>query len=209
VELWERLEDASARWNVLEHSFYRRWSAGQLTMDELATYAGQYRHAVVAVARASEDAARAATGADARELAAHAEEEAGHVELWDGFARAVGGDVDAPPTVETRVCAHAWARPDRDLSGTLVALYAIESAQPAIAQAKRSGLRAHYGIAAAATAYFDVHVERDREHAASGRRLLERRLDGADPAALAAEAEAVLRANWRLLDGVERVANAT
>src|SRR5947208_3246402 len=83
--------------------------------------------------------------------------------------RAVGGDVDAAPYAETRACAHAWARPERALPATLVALYAIESAQPAIAETKRAGLRAHYGIDdAATTAYFDVHVRRDREHAASG-----------------------------------------
>ena len=210
MELWERLEEVHARWDVLAHSFYRRWSAGELTTGELASYAGQYRHAVLALARASEDAAHAAAGEDALELAAHAEEEAAHVGLWDGFVRAVGGDVDAAPTPETRACAHAWARPERALPATLVALYAIESAQPAIAETKRAGLRAHYGIDdAATTAYFDVHVRRDREHAASGRRLLEARLDGADPGALVAEAEAVLRANWRLLNGVERVTNAT
>ena len=210
MELWERLEHVHARWDVLRHPFYRRWSAGELTPAELAAYAGQYRHAVLALARASEHAAHAAAGEDARELAAHAEEEAAHVGLWDGFVRAVGGDVDAAPNLETRACAQAWARPERELPATLVALYAVESAQPAIAETKRAGLRAHYGIdQASATAYFDVHVQRDREHAASGRRLLEARLDGGDPGALAAEAEAVLRANWRLLDGVERVTNAT
>jgi pyrroloquinoline quinone (PQQ) biosynthesis protein C len=69
------------------------------------------------------------------------------------------------------------------------------------------GLRERYGIdAPAATAYFDVHVERDPEHAEAARALIEPRLSGADVEALVAEAEAVLRANWRLLDGVERMA---
>jgi pyrroloquinoline quinone (PQQ) biosynthesis protein C len=54
-------------------------------------------------------------------------------------------------------------------------------------------------------AYFDVHAERDVEHAAAERALIEPRLDGADAAALIAEAERVLRANWELLDGVERL----
>ena len=46
---------------------------------------------------------------------------------------------------------------------------------------------------------------RDVEHAADGWRLIEARLDGADEDALVAEAERVLRANWTLLDGVERL----
>ena len=88
----------------------------------------------------------------------------------------------------------------------LVALYAIESGQPAISETKLAGLREHYGIdGAEATAYFDLHAELDHEHAAAERELIEERLDGADADALLAEAEAVLRANWRLLDGVERI----
>jgi pyrroloquinoline-quinone synthase len=203
VDLWTRLEAARSRWNVLEHPFYRRWSEGTLTRAELGAYAGQYRHAVVALAAASRSAAAQATGAEARELDEHAREEAGHVELWDSFARAVGGDVAAPAEPETGACARAWARPGRELLPTLVALYAIESAQPAIAETKRAGLRERYGIEEAA--YFDVHAERDREHAAAARALIEARLDGADHDALVAEAEAVLRANWGLLDGVERL----
>jgi pyrroloquinoline quinone (PQQ) biosynthesis protein C len=161
---------------------------------------------VVALADASRHAARAAAGEDARELEAHADEEAAHVALWDGFAGAVGGDPGAPPSPEARGCAEAWARPGRELLPTLVALYAIESAQPAIADVKRAGLRERYGLdSPAATAYFDVHVERDREHAAAARALIEARLDDAAVDGLVAEAEAVLRANWCLLDGVERL----
>ena len=46
---------------------------------------------------------------------------------------------------------------------------------------------------------------RDVEHAAQERALIEPLLDGADVEALLAEAESVLRANWELLDGVERL----
>jgi pyrroloquinoline quinone (PQQ) biosynthesis protein C len=71
---------------------------------------------------------------------------------------------------------------------------------------KADGLREHYGFTGGpGTAYFDLHAERDVEHAAEGRTLLAERLDGADEDALVAEAERVLRANWTLLDGVERL----
>ena len=36
VETWERIERARERWNVLRHPFYQRWSAGELSGDELA-----------------------------------------------------------------------------------------------------------------------------------------------------------------------------
>jgi pyrroloquinoline-quinone synthase len=207
-DFWSRLEAVRARWNVLEHPFYQRWSAGTLTREELARYAGEYRHAVVALADAAAGAARAAEPEQRRALEAHAAEEASHIALWDDFARAVGGDAATPASPETAQCAQAWAGDgERPLLSGLVALYAIESGQPAIAETKRAGLREHYGIDdPAATAYFDLHATLDHEHAAAERALIEPRLDGADADALLAEAEEVLRANWRLLDGVDGIA---
>jgi pyrroloquinoline quinone (PQQ) biosynthesis protein C len=71
---------------------------------------------------------------------------------------------------------------------------------------KAEGLRAHCGFATGpATAYFDLHTERDVEHAAEGRALIAARQDGADEDAMVAEAERVLRSDWVLLDGVERL----
>lgn len=206
-DFWSRLEEVRDRWNVLEHPFYQRWSAGTLTREELGRYAGEYRHAVVALAGASASAARAAEPTERRALEAHAAEESSHIALWDDFARAVGGDPAAPASPETEDCARAWAgTEERPLLASLVALYAIESGQPAIAETKRAGLRDHYGIAdPAATAYFDLHATLDHEHAAAERALIDPRLAEADADALLAEAEEVLRANWRLLDGVERI----
>lgn len=208
MDFWTRLDAVRARHDVLQHPFYERWSAGELTLAELGVYAGQYRHAVVALAEASAAAAAAADDELRPELDEHAAEEAGHVTLWDEFANAVGGTPSARPAPETEACAHTWAgdADGRDLLHGLVALYAIESGQPAIAQTKHEGLRAHYGIEEGpATAYFALHAELDREHAAAGRALIEPRLRDADEDALLATAESVLRANWELLDGVERL----
>jgi pyrroloquinoline-quinone synthase len=209
MDLFTRLDEVRARWDVLGHPFYQRWSNGELSREELARYAGQYRHAVVALADASERAARLADGELAAGLVAHAAEERAHIALWDGFLAEMGGDAADAPEAETAACADTWAGVDRDLLGTLVALYAIEDAQPAISETKRDGLIAHYGVdEGPATAYFDLHARLDVEHAAQARAALEPRLAGADADRLVVEAEAVLRANWELLDGVERVAAA-
>jgi pyrroloquinoline-quinone synthase len=205
MDLWTRIEQARERCNVLEHPFYERWSRGELRRDELAAYAGQYRHAVVALAEAAAATARSAGPDLRRALEAHAAEEAAHVALWDDFTRAVGGDPAAPANPETSACARVWAGDDdRDPLTSLTALYAIESGQPAIADTKRRGLREFYGLDdGPGTAYFDVHAELDHEHATAGRRIIDARLERADVGALVGEAEAVLRANWALLDGVE------
>lgn len=201
-DVWQRIEQARARWNVLEHPFYQRWSAGELSREELAAYSGQYRHATAAIARLSAAVAESAPEAERAELRLHAEEEEAHIALWDGFVEAVGGEVAAAPTPQTKHCVDAWTAADGRLS-QLVRLYAIESGQPAISQTKRRGLAAHYGIGdGPGNEYFRVHEQVDVEHAAEGRSLIEAHLDGADPDALVAAAESAFEANWRLLDGV-------
>src|ERR1700745_1060126 len=90
------IDAARERWNVLEHPFYVRWERGELTQDELALYAGEYRHAVVALARA------------ARTAGLHADEEGAHIGLVADFAPAVGSEA-AEALPETRCCASAWA----------------------------------------------------------------------------------------------------
>ena len=57
MDFFTRVESLRERWNVLEHSFYRRWSEGSLDRTELSFYAGEYRHAVIALADALDAAA--------------------------------------------------------------------------------------------------------------------------------------------------------
>jgi pyrroloquinoline quinone (PQQ) biosynthesis protein C len=192
----DRLDAARARWNVLTHPFYVRWERGELSSDELACYAGEYRHAVVALAGAAAAAAPLA-GLE------HAADEAAHIELWDDFAAAAGADTKREPLPGTAECAGAW-RAARDPLEALAILYAIEAGQPDVSRTKLAGLVAHYGYEepSAATAYFTLHAELDHEHAAQSRALLEEFAEDADADRLVAAAEAALAGNWALLDGV-------
>lgn len=195
MELCARIDEARQRWDVLKHPFYERWERGDLTSSELAFYAGEYRHAVVALARAA-----AVAGDDE-----HAREESEHIDLWNDFAAAVDAPLDREPTTETTECVAAWSPAERFRA--LAVLYAIESAQPAISQTKLKGLVEHYGFDAddPAAEYFRLHAERDIEHAREAREALAA-APPAQAAELAAIAERALEANWRLLDGVERAA---
>src|SRR4051794_15728734 len=191
LDVVARIEAAASRWNVLEHPFYQRWSAGELTRHELAEYAAQYRHAVVALA----DAAAAAGDAE------HAREEREHIALWDAFAEGCGS-IPADANAETLDCTTAWTAGDDRLE-RLAVLYAIESAQPAISTTKLEGLVGHYGFEEGpATEYFSLHAERDHDHAAHSKELLQKLATEEDAPRLAARAEAAARGNWRLLDGI-------
>jgi pyrroloquinoline quinone (PQQ) biosynthesis protein C len=170
LTIWDRIENARQRWDVLRHPF-----------------SGQYRHAVEAIADVSEGAA-----AGRPDLAEHAVEEREHVELWDRFVDATSGDASAEPTPETAECVQEWTA-GADTLSRLVTLYAIETAQPEISRVKREGLL---------TSYFQVHEQRDAEHAEQARELLAELADDGDEDRLVAVAEGAYRANWRLLDGV-------
>jgi pyrroloquinoline-quinone synthase len=196
MELIARIDAARSRWNVLDHPFYRRWECGELSRDELGYYAGQYRHAVVALA----DAASAAAPLAGPE---HAAEERAHVALWDAFAAELGVVGEREPNRDTAACAQAWTGASDEVEA-LAILYAVESGQPDVSRTKLAGLAEHYGIGpgSPAAAYFVLHAERDVEHAEHARALLEEQAGEADGDRLVAAAEAALRGNWRLLDGV-------
>ncbi|HEV2924226.1 MAG TPA: iron-containing redox enzyme family protein [Solirubrobacteraceae bacterium] len=212
MDVLARLDQARAANNILEHPFYRRWSAGKLGASELSCYAGEYRHAVIALADACALAAAKATPADAPLLRAHAAEEAAHVAMWDEFARATGARPEggAEALAETETCVQAWTQGE-DLLEHLAVLYAIEASQPEVARTKLDGLTAHYGYSSEgpAVVYFTTHEQRDLEHAREGGALIEGLM--ADEQApeekaerMVSRAEAALRGNQVLLDGVER-----
>jgi pyrroloquinoline-quinone synthase len=187
---------------VLEHPFYQRWSAGELSADELARYAGQYRHATEAIARLCRETADAAPAEHRDEIEAHAIEEEAHVGLWDDFVQAAGGEIGAEPTPETTECVRNWTASDGYLA-QLARLYAIESGQPEIARIKRQGLSDFYGMdGGPETEYFRIHQGVDHDHAEESRRLISEAMGPEDEDAVVAAAERAFRANWRLLDGV-------
>lgn len=204
MDIVKLLDEARARIDVLKHPFYERWSAGTLTPAELRLYAGQYRHAVVALSDASQAAAEVAPDSLRDGLARHAGEERSHIDLWDQFARALGAEPVAPALPQTASCVEGWTAGE-DLVERLGVLYALEASQPAISTAKLTGLREHYGMGedSSGRSYFQLHATLDVDHADQAAALLRELADEQDAARILAAAEAALEGNWLLLDGVE------
>ena len=190
MELLARLDEARERWNLLNHPVLPPVELRRTVARGPRVLRRPVPHAVVALAET-------AGKADAE----HAREEAEHVALWDDFADAMGS-TRSEPSAETAECVSAWLAPEDPL-GALAVLYAIEAGQPEVSQTKLDGLAEHYGVGAdePGAEYFVLHAELDHEHAASSRAVLEAHTGDEDR--LVALAEAALRGNWTLLDGVE------
>ena len=191
----QTLDDVTARWNLLRHSFYQRWTQGTLTRDELCDYVRQYAHVVRAVPRWLEQVA----GGDSAELARHVDEEQTHVELWSKFGRALGltyEEISSAPanaaTADLIRCGDALVAKGE----AAPVVWALEAQTPAIAGAKLAGLSAYYEIGPdGGGEYFAIHQHLDIEHSAELRALC---LDGSQAAA-AVMSEAL----WNLLTSVE------
>jgi pyrroloquinoline-quinone synthase len=155
---------------LLTHPFYRRWEAGQLDRRDLAAYAGQYRHFEQVLPDVLEVVAASVAGPARALVQSNLDDERGnpvpHLVLFDQFCEAVGGNVDASPTPATTELVSLYRRlAASEPVAALAALAAYEIQSPAIARSKGDGLRRHYGLDRAQTAFWDLHATADVDHA--------------------------------------------
>jgi pyrroloquinoline-quinone synthase len=202
--------------HLLTHPFYQAWTKGELSMEALRDYACQYYHHVAAFptylsavhSNMDDQAARRHV------LQNLMDEEAGspnHPEMWLQFAESLGVSRDdvrnAKLWDETRCLIDNFRSVCRDRSPEcgLAALYAYESQIPAVAESKIDGLRKHYGLNdRRGLAYFKVHIEADREHAATERSILEEALNDSNADRVSESVDRALNSLWEMLSGVCR-----
>jgi len=199
--------------HLLKHPFYVAWSRGELPIETLRDYAGQYFRFEAAFPRFVAAAySQLARTEDRRVLLENLIDEEGrsptHPELWLDFARGIGlsrkATLSARPYGATESLLACYERLTRKGPEEAVsALYAYESIFPEIAAEKSRGLRAHYGIRDRAThEFFRVHTEADVEHSGAERKVLSGLLAHSPAARLAAlrASRASIGAWWSFLD---------
>ncbi|MDQ2942305.1 MAG: iron-containing redox enzyme family protein [Candidatus Dormibacteraeota bacterium] len=196
----QTLDGVTARWNLLEHSFYQRWTQGTLSCEELCDYVTQYAHVVRAVPAWLEQV----RGGDAVNVSRHVAEERSHIEMWEKFGHALGLSSDSIQLAPANAATATLLERGNDLAhkGQAAAVvWALEAQTPAVAGAKLAGLSAFYGIGAdGGGEYFAVHQHLDVEHSAELRALCS---DGSEMAAAA-----MSQALWDLLTSVEAAPQA-
>lgn len=194
--------------NLLDHTFYRRWVAGDLSTDELRYYACQYAHVVSALPAWLRRAA-AVTPAYAAELNRHAAEEDSHVALWHRFAYALGITGSELTSTAPNAATADLLKLGTELSGQpagVAVAWALEVQTPAVSAEKLTGLSAHYGIERDhGGEYFDLHGSLDLVHSAELDEVIAG-LDQDQASAAQRTADAVLDGLWELLTSAERAA---
>lgn len=216
-----RLDDCIRKYDLLSHPFYKAWSAGALTRDDLREYAEDYYHHVDAFPTyLAELGVRLEEGEVRRAVLTNMTDEKGgedlfgnpqisHAELWLDFVEGMGGSgkPKRQPVVEVRQLISHFHRVagEGTQEEALAAFYAYESQVPRVAQEKDRGLRELYGADEKTRAYFTLHTTADVHHSQVWRKQLENRIQENPEAveqALAA-AESAAKALWNALDGIE------
>jgi pyrroloquinoline-quinone synthase len=157
---------------LLAHPFYRRWEAGTLERSELAAYAAQYRHFETVLPDVLEQVVQRVDDPTARSLVqANLDDERGnpapHLELFEGFAHAVGAPVAADATPATAALVSMYRSvADESPVAALAALAAYEVQAAEIAGSKAEGLRLRYGVTDDGARFWDVHSGADELHGA-------------------------------------------
>jgi pyrroloquinoline-quinone synthase len=219
---WQELDSRTANYDLLCHPFYKAWSEGSLTRDDLRSYAADYYHHVAAFPTyLAALYSRLDDGEFRRAVVMNLADEEGldgnpsnrpHHELWLDFAEGMGASREqtkaSEPVAEVAgLMAHfKHVAHEGSPAEALAAFYAYESQVPRVAKEKARGLRERYAADAKTCGYFTLHATADVYHANVWREQLSKLVaddETAQERALVA-AENAARCLWRALDGIER-----
>jgi pyrroloquinoline-quinone synthase len=154
---------------LLDHPFYRRWQAGELSRIELTRYAEQYRYFESMFplfleklsARLPEGPARAAVLANLNDEVSPPS----HLELFEQFAGSFdASDAAISPAMSYLVESYS-ALLERGPEASLAGLMAYEVQGARIAESKAEGLATHYAAAGDSLAFWLAHSSIEDEHA--------------------------------------------
>jgi pyrroloquinoline-quinone synthase len=215
-EFFDQMDTRIAKYDLLCHPFYRAWSAGELTREDLREYGQDYFHHVEAFPEyLQEFGLQVEDDQLRRAVLVNREDELGldgsrsHAELWLDFVEGMGGE---------RACGQASVNEIKELIGwfhsvasegapeeALAAFYAYESQVPRVSAEKARGLREMYSADEKTCEYFTVHTTADVYHSRIWKHQLAKIVDGNPRAAEKAlnAGENAAKALWKALDGIE------
>jgi pyrroloquinoline-quinone synthase len=216
-EVFEEMDARIAKYDLLCHPFYKAWSAGELTREDLREYGQDYFHHVEAFPEyLQEFGSRVQDEQLRRAVVVNRQDELGldgspsHADLWLDFVEGMGGERTSsggvPVTEITALTGwfHSVATEGAP-EEALAAFYAYESQVPQVAAEKAKGLREMYGADEKTCEYFTVHTTADVYHSRIWKHQLAKIVEGNPQAAEKAlnASENAAKALWKALDGIE------
>jgi pyrroloquinoline-quinone synthase len=215
-EFFEAMDGRIAKYDLLCHPFYKAWSAGELTREDLREYAQNYFHHVNEFPEYLQVfASRVPQGELRRAVLANRDDEMGlhgsrpHSELWLDFIEGMGGQRagTAEPIAEIESLTQQFHAASQNGAPevALATFYAYESQVPRVAAEKARGLQAMYGADQKTCEYFTLHTTADVYHSRVWKRQLANAVEGNPDAAERAlnAGENAAKALWTALDGIE------
>jgi pyrroloquinoline-quinone synthase len=172
MSLLSRIDAEIDKQGLLKHPFYKMWSEGGLTKENLAGYSMEYFQLVKAVPRLVSNVAAVAGRGRSGQIRENLDEELTHIEPWKRFASSLGVAEDRLEAYPGAPATLAAVRSLERLTASsfeegAAAMYAYEKQLPKISRSKIDGLKKFYGMTDGdATRYFELHEEADVRHAA-------------------------------------------
>ena len=180
----DRIDNMIKEKHLLNHSFYKAWSAGELPKETIREYAAQYFQHVSLFPRYLSSIHSNCEDIKTRQILLDnlIDEEKGeenHPELWMRFAEGMGNSRQKIKTTKPMKEISDLVDTFNRLSKSekyhigLAALYCYESMQPEISETKKDGLKKFYGIKDENTLkFFTVHMHADKWHREVVRNLI-------------------------------------
>lgn len=220
AEFFKELDIRIAKYDLLCHPFYKAWSAGRLTREDLREYAQDYYHHVEAfpsylaafAIRLQDDELRRAVLANMKDEKGSEGDNSAvpHSDLWLDFAEGMGSTRNLEwhtpvPEIRQLIRSFQHAATEGTAEEALAVFYTYESQVPRIAVEKERGLREMYGADDKTCGYFALHASADVHHSRIWRKQLEKRIEAHPETADAAldAAENAARMLWQALDGID------
>ncbi len=153
MDFKQALDSKIADYNLLNHPFYQAWSAGELPVEALRSYAREYGTFISTVP----------IGWEALGDTEIAAEEIEHIDLWADFAAGLDTAVTEAQIPQVKALMETAHELFSEPTTALGALYAFEVQQPATAQSKLAGLKAFYQLPESVKPYFVTHSHNEHE----------------------------------------------
>src|SRR5919108_1397495 len=174
-----RIDQEVDKRSLLKHPFYKMWSNGELSIDDLQGYSLEYFQLVKMVPEMVNNILLKMGESKLRGVVEESQkEEKNHVEPWIRFASSLGVkkkdllnhvcDENTKEAVSSLV-----ELSKNSLDEAMCAMYAYELDLPNISRSKIEGLSKFYNLSSPDSRnYFEIHQEADIRHAAIWRNMI-------------------------------------